>query len=862
MTKAVTATTVNAIRGATTAGRNLLTAADVAAQHSLLFDSAPTTEPVEPGILWLNSGVVSWSLGIPPTIDTQPQASSVDDGETATFTVVATDATSYQWQLDSGAGFANVEGATSPSYTTATLTTDEDGDEYRCVVTGPGGSTTTNVAVLSVLTPVALSGVDGIVAAISPQYLVPAWQTDLQPTVKVEKGYGSTVFQDLYPHTDGNLYTEANGSGSSATVFADGSTLFVETPYNQSLASAAASGHPSVVTDSSRRLILDVSIDGAPFFGGIQQGTQDASQHASERGYDLNISVTPSAGVTLFSLDQLPATGTTQYNPIQNNGGSSKSILVQPANNRWYDSAIVAVASAPSAQRGPSLKTSYQSQYGTRSNQDSGWAMLGGVQHENGSGFAPSGTSTPLRWAGPTSSLTGRSYAVIVKSGYLTQREVIFSGTITPRLYKSCQAAFAADQVSVMSPVAYQLTPMDLDTGTGNIRIVCASGAGREIEASFNGGSYSSIGTTDANGFLAGSLVGAVKGTGTLIVRVVGQATVTTISNVRVGIMVAMSGQSNAVGRGDDVTLSVARTIASNGIVNSTATQKSWMWSFLQNLGTEYSCPVAMTGFASGGSYLYYGTDGDSGHWNLDNTGTSVNNDINKYIDTLMLSGPPNFAIWHQGESDALGGVTEAQYKAALIQMWEGYQSRTGYNNKLKIMQIGRDGSVADANVDEIRTALVNVVADRPDLFEFGGCLAHLPVEDALDAGQNVHFYTQSQKDAVVAVFRRHALGSGRAHRYSSGVIVGDEATLTFTGGTGSLTVGANPIGFTCSDSTGALTVSGVTASGSTLTLTFNRSVVGSLIVKWLSHYSGIGTTITDSDATTPLPPEPFEVTI
>ena len=57
--------------------------------------------------------------------------------------------------------------------------------------------------------------------------------------------------------------------------------------------------------------------------------------------------------------------------------------------------------------------------------------------------------------------------------------------------------------------------------------------------------------------------------------------------------------------------------------------------------------------------------------------------------------------------------------------------------------------------------------------------------------------------------------------------------------------------------------VSSVTApTGSSLLLTFDRAINGTLTVKWLSHYSGIGTTIADSDATTPLPPEPFETTV
>lgn len=94
------------------------------------------------------------------TIDTQPSATTVAEGETATFTVetsVTQGATAtYQWQKsDDGVTFADITDATDASYTTGVLTNaDDDQDEYRVVVSVTGGDdVTSDAAVLTVTAP-------------------------------------------------------------------------------------------------------------------------------------------------------------------------------------------------------------------------------------------------------------------------------------------------------------------------------------------------------------------------------------------------------------------------------------------------------------------------------------------------------------------------------------------------------------------------------------------------------------------------------------------------------------------------------------------------------------------------------------
>ncbi len=81
-----------------------------------------------------------------PTITTQPLAQTVNAGDPVTFSVVATGATSYQWQRNGAA----ISGATGASYTLNPTTTGNNGDAYTVVASNAGGSATSSSAALRV----------------------------------------------------------------------------------------------------------------------------------------------------------------------------------------------------------------------------------------------------------------------------------------------------------------------------------------------------------------------------------------------------------------------------------------------------------------------------------------------------------------------------------------------------------------------------------------------------------------------------------------------------------------------------------------------------------------------------------------
>ena len=83
----------------------------------------------------------------PVTVTTQPQNAVVYQSEDATFSVQASgginNSRNFQWQVDTGSGFADIVGATSSTLTLVGVALSDDGNQYRCRVTAPNSDVTT-----------------------------------------------------------------------------------------------------------------------------------------------------------------------------------------------------------------------------------------------------------------------------------------------------------------------------------------------------------------------------------------------------------------------------------------------------------------------------------------------------------------------------------------------------------------------------------------------------------------------------------------------------------------------------------------------------------------------------------------------
>ena len=88
-----------------------------------------------------------------PAITSQPQDTTVESGQTATFTVSATGAgLIYQWQINrnDGKGFVDIAGENEASYTTGKTDTNCNNYSYRCLISNSNASVTSEAATLTV----------------------------------------------------------------------------------------------------------------------------------------------------------------------------------------------------------------------------------------------------------------------------------------------------------------------------------------------------------------------------------------------------------------------------------------------------------------------------------------------------------------------------------------------------------------------------------------------------------------------------------------------------------------------------------------------------------------------------------------
>ncbi len=114
-----------------------------------------------------NSAILSFTTTATPapSITAQPSSSTICALSTTTFSITATNATSYQWQVNNGSGFSNVpnaapySGVTSSTLTITSAAAALTAYQYRCIATGSTSpAATSNAATLTVNAAPSITG--------------------------------------------------------------------------------------------------------------------------------------------------------------------------------------------------------------------------------------------------------------------------------------------------------------------------------------------------------------------------------------------------------------------------------------------------------------------------------------------------------------------------------------------------------------------------------------------------------------------------------------------------------------------------------------------------------------------------------
>ncbi len=192
-----------------------------------------TVDDNTPPAFVLPTGCPYLGLVAAPNVTVHPSPATVCELANTSFSITATGATNYQWQVDNGGGFANVSnGANYSGATTSTLNLiatplSFNTYQYRCIASNGGGSATSNPAILTVT---ALP-INPTLLAKTPSSITVADGTPVSATFNAGSGGSGGCADDYRYTTDGGTtylpYTP--GSNISTTGIAAGSGfVFIE----------------------------------------------------------------------------------------------------------------------------------------------------------------------------------------------------------------------------------------------------------------------------------------------------------------------------------------------------------------------------------------------------------------------------------------------------------------------------------------------------------------------------------------------------------------------------------------------------------------------------------------------------------
>ncbi|WP_181257055.1 IPT/TIG domain-containing protein [Pseudaminobacter soli (ex Li et al. 2025)] len=356
-----------------------------------------------------------------PSITAQPSSSTISAGANTIFSVTASNATGYQWQVDQGAGFTNItngapySGATASTLTITGATAGMNGYLYRVIVSGSTAPVaTSNTAALTVnaapvptitaASPNSGSTAGGTTVTLTGTNLTGATAVTFGGTAAtgVTVNSATQITATTPAHAAGAVNVVVTTPGGSATL-SNGYTYVVPAPIAGAVSAtvdANSSGNP-----------ITLSLSGGPATS-VAVATQ--ATHGTATASGTSITYTPTANYA--GADTFTYTAT-------NAGGTSSPATVSITVNAIVPgSPLIGSATAGNAQASVSF---------TAPASNGGSAITNYTVTSNPDGITATGAASPITVTGLTNG-TAYTFTVTATNAVGTGSASAASNAVTP----------------------------------------------------------------------------------------------------------------------------------------------------------------------------------------------------------------------------------------------------------------------------------------------------------------------------------------------------------------------------------------------------------------------------------------------
>ncbi|MGQ7944928.1 T9SS type A sorting domain-containing protein [Flavobacterium sp. WC2509] len=435
-------------------------------------------------VTFTTSTGTTFTAATAPSITAQPSASTICSGATTTFSVTASNATSYQWQVDQGAGFSNVSnGAPYSGATTATLTITGatvtlNGYTYRVVATG-----STSPAATSNSAALIINAAPSITTQPSASTICAGATTTFTVSASNATGYQWQVDQGA---GFSNVSNSAPYSGATtATLTITGATAALSGYVYRAVATGACT--PAATSNSAALTINSApAITNQPSASTICAGATTTFSVTASNATGYQWQVDQGAGFSNVS-NSAPYSGATTATLTITGATAALSGYVYRAvttgactPNATSNSAALTINSAMAITNQPSASTicaGATTTFSVTASNATGyqWQVDQGAGFSNVSNSAPysGATTATLTITGATAVLSGYVYRAVVK-GACTPNATSNNAALTvnaapaitsqPSASTICSGANTTFTVSASNATGYQ---WQVDQGAG-----------------------------------------------------------------------------------------------------------------------------------------------------------------------------------------------------------------------------------------------------------------------------------------------------------------------------------------------------------------------------------------------------------